>query len=230
MIRAVRWIWKHGVISTFLSGWFAILPIVLTIMIVIWVADQLGAFLGPESLIGGALERVGGRLLPDSAGGLLATALGWVIVLAGIWALGVLIKSTAKHRVQRFLKSMMDRIPIVSSLYSTAAQLVGMLQKDDDSDLKAMRAVYCSFGREHGVGFLGLLTSAETYDFADQKCWIVYVPTSPVPMTGGLMFVPVDSCREIEMTAEQVMRVYLSLGILAAEVVPKEYRVTVDQG
>ena len=230
MIRAVRWIWKHGVISTFLSGWFAILPIVLTIMIVVWVGDQLAACLGPDSAIGGALSWVVGGLLPDSTGVFLTTLLSWVIVLAGIWLLGVLIKSSAKHRVQKAMKSVMDRIPIVNSLYSTAAQLVGMLQKDDDSDLKAMRAVYCSFGRHHGVGFLGLLTSTETYDFGDQQCWIVYVPTSPVPMTGGLMFVPVDSCREIEMTAEQVMRVYLSLGILAAEVVPKEYRVTVEQG
>ena len=31
MTRAARWLWKNGILSTFLAGLFAVLPIVITI-------------------------------------------------------------------------------------------------------------------------------------------------------------------------------------------------------
>ena len=55
-------------------------------------------------------------------------------------------------------------------------------------------------------------------------CHIIYLPTSPVPMTGGILFVPVEACTKVDMTAEEVMRVYFSLGILASQVVPEANR------
>ena len=36
MRRALRWFWKTGMLSTFLAGLFAVLPIVITVGIMAW--------------------------------------------------------------------------------------------------------------------------------------------------------------------------------------------------
>jgi uncharacterized membrane protein len=46
---------------------------------------------------------------------------------------------------------------------------------------------------------------------------MVYIPTSPVPMTGGLLFVPVDSIRPVDMSVESLMSIYLSMGVTGSE-------------
>ena len=54
--------------------------------------------------------------------------------------------------------------------------------------LQGMSVVYCAFGGEGGAGFLGLLVSDHVYRFNGQACQIVYVPTSPLPMSGLVVF------------------------------------------
>jgi uncharacterized membrane protein len=43
-------------LSTFLAGLFAVLPIVITVGIMAWVGGLLKAWLGPESLVGKGIE------------------------------------------------------------------------------------------------------------------------------------------------------------------------------
>ena len=82
MIRAARWLWKRGILSTFLAGLFAVLPIVITVGIMAWVGGLLKAWLGPESFVGKALFQMGLRLVTDP---IVASVLGWVAVLLAIW-------------------------------------------------------------------------------------------------------------------------------------------------
>ena len=90
--------------------------------------------------------------------------------------------------------STMDRVPLVNVLYRPIAQVVKMLQRDPADKLQGMNVVYCSFGREGGrTGFLGMLVSDHVYRFNSQPCQLVYVPTSPLPMSGAVVFAAADS-------------------------------------
>jgi uncharacterized membrane protein len=224
MRRLVNWIWNHGILSTFLTGLFAILPLVLTVAIVVWLVAFIRGFIGADTFIGNRIEQLGGAPV-----GATATTFhylfGWAIVLTGIWAFGALLKTTLKNRIESTFNSVVERIPIINSVYSTTNQLVGMVRKSDDSELSGMSAVYCNFGQPEGTGLLCLLTTPDVYRFSGRDCHIVYLPTSPVPMTGGILFVPVESCKRVDMSAEEVMRVYFSLGILAKQVVPEANQV-----
>lgn len=227
MRRLVNWIWSHGILSNFLTGLFAILPLVLTVALVVWVVTFIQGIVGPDTFVGNGLERLGGGDADGLAAITVQYLLGWAIVLAGIWAFGVLLRTTLKKQIESGFNGVIERIPIINSVYSTANQLVGMVRKSDDSELSGMSAVYCTFGQPEGSGLLALMTTPDVYRFAGRDCHIVYLPTSPVPMTGGILFVPVDDCHRVDMSAEEVMRVYFSLGILAAQVVPKGNQVQV---
>jgi uncharacterized membrane protein len=221
MKRFLQAIWNQGILATFLSGLFALLPVAITIGIIAWVAGHVRNLLGTQSSAGRALKRLGLQFVNDDR---VALAIGAALVLVGIWLLGLLVRYRARHRFDHWFRSLVDRIPVVASIYRTASQVVGMLKKDEQQDLKGMRVVFCAFGRERGGGILALLATPEVYRFDGRDHHIVYVPTSPIPMSGGVLFVPAEAVQPVDMTAEQLMRIYFSLGVLAPQVVPEEHR------
>jgi uncharacterized membrane protein len=55
----LTWLWTRGFIGNFLTGLFAILPLVITLWIMNWVASWLRSLVGTDSLIGGGLRDLG---------------------------------------------------------------------------------------------------------------------------------------------------------------------------
>jgi uncharacterized membrane protein len=108
--------------------------------------------------------------------------------------------------------------------------VLDMLRQEGPEEMKAMSVVYCAFGEGRGAGFLGLLASTDVYRFGGQDCHIVYVPTSPVPMSGGIVFVPVDGVERVEMQVDELMQVYLSIGAMSGKVIPGQYIATAAEG
>jgi len=196
--------------------------VLVTLLLIGWVGSYLHALLGPDSPAGDLFRRLGLTFVTiDNK--FAAWAIGLVPVLVCIWLLGVLVKSRARSLVQRTIDGAITHIPVVKGVYSAVSQLVGMLQKDKQTDLTGMSVVFCHFGRDHGGGFLALLASPDIYRFGDVDHRVVYVPTSPVPMSGGIVFVPAGNVRKVDMNAEQLMRIYFSLGIFTSQVVPDRY-------
>lgn len=227
MIRLIKWIWRQGILSTFLTGLFAILPLVITIAILAWVVRYLEAILGPSGMLGEPLRQVGLRFVNDEA---TAWVVGLFVVLVGIWLLGVLMKSVARSRIEQAMNNVVNHIPIIKGVYKTAAQLVAMLRKEEQTELTALDVVFCSFGDEMGGGFLGMLASPEVYHFGDQGYHLIYIPAVPVPMTGSLRFVRSDHVTKVNMSAEQAMRVYLSGGILSPQAIPRHHQSQPETG
>jgi uncharacterized membrane protein len=226
MRRTISWLWKTGILSTFLAGLFAVLPIVITVGIMAWVGGVLKAWLGPESFVGKALFQMGLRFVTDPT---VASLLGWVAVLLAIWMLGALLKSVGKKRLEMAFHAAVERIPLVNVLYRPIAQVVEMLQRDPSDKMQGMKVVYCTFGREGAAGFLGLLVSDRMYRFNGRACQIVYVPTSPVPMSGGVVFAAADSVHRVDMQVDDLMKIYFSIGVMSSKVIPDQYVVSLDE-
>ncbi|MCE9546534.1 MAG: DUF502 domain-containing protein [Planctomycetia bacterium] len=223
MRNAVTWLWKQGVVSTFMAGLFVILPLALTMAIIGWFGSILVGWVGPDSLVGRTLESAGLSILRTEKSHAIATVIGWALVLVGIWTVGLFVKSSARQRVVETFNGWIDRIPVFNSIYRTVSQVVGMMKKDDSSAMKAMSVVFCQFGQAHGGGFLALLASPQKYQFAGQECVAVYIPTSPLPMSGGIVFVPFEKVQHLEMSVDDLMQIYFSLGMMSPKVVPAQY-------
>lgn len=156
MRQSLTWFWKRGILSTFLAGLFALLPIVITLGIMAWAGGLLKEWFGPESFVGQTLSQLGLRFVTDPT---VASVLCWLVVLLTIWLLGALLKSVGKKRIEKAFHAAMERIPLVNVLYGPVAQVVDMLERDPTDKLQGMKVVYCAFGGDAGAGFLGLLTS-----------------------------------------------------------------------
>ena len=200
------------VVTTFLAGLITILPLVITIAVIIWVANLIQGFVGPKSFLGGWLQSAGMRLAP-AGNTTLAYVVGCLLVLASIFLLGMLVRTGIRKFLDKIVEAIMRRIPIAGSVYGAATQIVGLLEQKDESELKRMSVVYCMFGKENGTGILALLPTPERYPINGRDHHIVYIPTSPIPMTGGLLFVPMESVQPVNMSVESLMSIYLSMGV-----------------
>src|SRR5262249_48012633 len=117
----------------FLAGVFALLPVIITVAVIIWVANFVERFIGPDSLVGQVLRRLGTHFAADLV---LAYLIGALIVLAAVFVTGVFVEAGARNLVQRLTAAVFSRIPIVGSIYGTSQQLVSMLEKKDHADLQ----------------------------------------------------------------------------------------------
>jgi len=208
------------VVQTFLAGLFAVLPLILTIALMAWTGTWLAAHIGPGSAAGQTLRNIGLQFVANEH---FATVAGWIIVFVTIWLVGVMARTTAQFRLQQAFDNAINRIPIVRSFYSPLAQMVDLFKKRDSQEMRTMAVVFCTFGERQGAGFLALRASPKLFRFEDRDCYLLYFPTSPVPMSGGIIFVPRESVREVNMTFDELMQIYLSLGIVAGKVVPEEH-------
>src|SRR5690606_18645460 len=130
-----------------LAGLLAVLPLVLTVAIVIWVARFIEGFIGPNTALGRGLQSVGLRFSDNTA---LAYAIGWVAVLAVVVTVGIAVEMGAKRLVQRMIDGAFQRIPLINNVYSTSKQLVDLFDKRPDADMKAMSVVFCYFAEQGG--------------------------------------------------------------------------------
>jgi uncharacterized membrane protein len=206
--------WRR-IVGCFLAGLFTILPLVITVAVIIWVAGFVQGFVGPDTILGRGLESMGEKVTGREDA--IAYLLGCIFVLGAIFLLGIVVQMGFRRLLHRLIAPILKYIPVAGSVYGAATQIVGLLEKRDDSNLKGMSVVYCMFGKENGTGLLALLPTPDRYPIDGQDYYIVYIPTSPIPMTGGLLFVPVASVRTVDMSVESLMSIYLSMGVTGPE-------------
>ncbi|MCG6967485.1 MAG: DUF502 domain-containing protein [Chromatiaceae bacterium] len=202
-------------VQTFLIGLMALLPLALTVGVISWIAGIVKRFLGPDSVLGGLLVRMG---LPFVDSTTVAYLVGGLMVVAAVYVLGLLLQIGLKGRLKRLLDGLIGRIPVIGSVYDLAGRLVGMFEPREGSNLKSMAPVWCSFGGEGGTTVLALLPSPEPVEIGGHRFLGVLVPSAPVPVGGGLLFVPVDWVRPAAFGVEGLTSIYVSMGATAPSV------------
>ena len=75
-----------------------------------------------------------------------------------------------------------------------------------------MSAVWCFFGGE-GVAVLGLAPSHDPVEIEGRQYFAVLVPTAPVPIGGGLLYVPVEWVKPANMGIDKLTEIYVSMGL-----------------
>ncbi len=208
-------IWHSGVIGSFLTGLAVLAPLILTLMILQWIMARLAGTFGPDTWAGEMLARVGSALVGKNHGA-VAFLLGLLAVLAEIWALGVLVRGRARKGIEAWRDAVFSRVRLLRLVYPPVAQVFRLMACGSGDEIKAMRVVVVRFGRARGADVMALQASAQVYDMpSGDRRVMVYLPTSPLPMSGSLVLVPEDSVATVPgMSADDPLRAYVSLGAL----------------
>lgn len=199
----------ESIAGTWMAGLLVLLPIGLTIVVVAWLADLLIRFLGPGSIVGRMFAAIGAPLVGDSP---LAYLLGTLLLVVAIYPVGLAVQAGLKRPLKALADRTLRRIPLLGSLYDMSDSVVGLLDRRQSADLRAMSPVWCFFGGD-GVAVLALAPSAEPIMIEDRAYRAVLVPTAPVPVGGGLLYVPVAWVKPAQIGMDRVISTYVSMGL-----------------
>ncbi len=187
MLDWISRFWRTSVIGSFLAGLLFLLPIVLTVFIVAYIVNFVRGAIGPGTVLGDLLTWGGTYILGPSQD-TLAFWLGVAIALAGIWLLGLIVKTRAKSIIQNYLDRLFSRVPLIRSIYSPVSRVVRMATNRSGApgDLSSMSVVSCRFfgPGETAVDVLALLASQQLYLIAGERRRLVYLPAAPIPDVG----------------------------------------------
>ena len=216
---------------TFIAGFLVVLPLAVTVTVIVWVGTFIYAYLGPDSAIGRILTSIGFNFSSSPAA---AYALGAVVVIGLVYMLGILVESRLESRVRRLIDSLVERIPLVSSLYDVTKRFIAIVDRKNQEGLKSMSPVWCFFGGEGGAAVLGLLPMPKPILIGEHQYHVVLVPSAPVPVGGCLVYVPVQWVKPAEFGVEALMSIYVSMGVMspqtvgAVPVMPSDWASRVD--
>ncbi|MCE2658995.1 MAG: DUF502 domain-containing protein [Rubrivivax sp.] len=212
-------------VRVFVTGALVALPLAATAALCAWAVSLLIGWLGPSSQVGGVLSQIG---LGVTGSEIVGYAMGIGIVLAAIFALGLLAEVGLQQGMNRVLRAVLTRIPLVGSLYDMLHKMVGLFSQGDAQGLKSMSAVWCHFGgpapvsaSDPGrVAVLALLSSPKPVLIAGRPHLAVIVPTAPVPVGGGLMYLPVEWVSPADIGIEALTSIYVSMGVTSDQYLP----------
>ena len=206
------------IIRIFLSGALALLPIMVTVIVTAWVGSLLASFAGPGSVLGTLITSLG---LNISGSSTIAYFIGLGIILALIFALGLLVESGLRTWISNSFDWLMTRIPLVSNVYDLSKRFVAIMDRSGEQDsLKSMSPVWCFFGGEGSAAVLALMPSHEPVTIGENKYVPVLVPSAPVPFGGALIYVPENWVKPADGGVERLMNVYVSMGVTPPEGIP----------
>lgn len=209
-------IWSAKIAGSFITGLFVLLPFILTFIILDWVISKLSSVLGPGTVIGNLLSTSGGTLV-GSDHAYLSFIVGLLLALLGIWGIGLFAKGLAKDQLNKKVDLIFERLPIVRTIYKPVSQVVRLFNHENQ-ELKGMSVVSCRMGGENGVDILALMPPQEGYNIAGNNRLMVYLPTSPLPMTGALVLMDTKNVVPMpDMSVDELMQIYLSMGISIPE-------------
>ncbi len=210
----------------FVTGALAALPLAATLLIFAWAAGILIKWLGPDSVVGRALLSIG---LGVGASEVVGYAIGVAIVAAAIFGLGLVVEAGLQRGLASIVNGLLLRIPVVGTVYDLFKRMVGLVRTHDANGekgdgLKSMSAVWCHFGGPQAEGnsvALALLSNDVPVLVNGQRCLAVLIPTAPVPVGGGLLYVPEHWVTPADVGIEAVTSIYVSMGLTSPQHLPR---------
>lgn len=185
----------------FLTGLLVLAPVVVTAY-VIW-----RLFIFVDHLLGTTLR--GGYLRPGGVPGL-----GFVTVLVIIFIVGAFANNFLGRALGRGLESMLLRVPVFRSLYSTLKQVgEALLGEKGDTFQRVVLVEYPTPGR-YSLAFVTASVADVMPRPAGKSLVAVFLPTVPNPTTGFLLFYPEDALIATSLRPEQAIRMLVSAGVV----------------
>lgn len=141
--------------------------------------------------------------------------IGLLLSLLIVLATGVLAANIIGERLVRWWHGLLNRIPIVRSIYSSVKQISDtLLATRGQSFRKVVMIEFPQRGQwtlAFVVGSPGATVSAATA--ADVIT--VYVPTAPNPTSGYVLVVRPDDVREVDISVDDALKFHISLGVVS---------------
>lgn len=184
--------------------WLPLAATVFIIKIVIDLLDKTILLIPPD-------------LRPETVFGFSIPFFGVIVGIAILLATGMLAANLFGNRLVKLWESILGRIPIVRSIYTSVKQVSETLLT---SDSKSFRKVVLVEYPRKGIWSIGFLSNeglAAACHVTNHNLKSVFVPTTPNPTSGFIVMLPEEDITELSMTVEEGFKFIISMGVVVPD-------------
>jgi uncharacterized membrane protein len=139
---------------------------------------------------------------------------GLIVLAVALTVIGALTAGLFGRWLVRTGERILNRMPIVRSVYGATKQIFETVLARQSMAFR--EAVLVEFPRREAwtIGFITARTEGEVARHMDNDLVTIYVPTTPNPTGGYMIFVPRAEVVELNMSVEDAWKMIISVGIV----------------
>jgi len=183
----------------FVTGLLVIMPLIITIYILSLLIGLMSQIVQPlaDFLFGG--PRYG---------------LEYLVAIILILLIGLIATNVLGRKLINFGERLLGRIPVIRQIYVAVKQLTDTLALRNKTAFK--RVVVFEYPRRgvYQIGFVTYRGLGEIQEKTGENLVHIFLPTTPNPTSGHLIFVPLRDIKFLDMSVEEGLKLVFSAGAL----------------
>ncbi|MGR3495303.1 DUF502 domain-containing protein [Citreimonas sp.] len=208
--------------ASFLTGVVVIAPVGLTLWLIWavigWVDGVVLPFVPDAYQPEGLINRWLGNTNPASEDWIAINVRGVGVIVFLVFTLivGWIAKGLIGRSLIRAAEGLVDRTPVVRSIYSGIKQIAETVFAQSERSFE--KACLVEYPRK-GVWALGFVSTDTRGEIAERASGgsamlSIFIPTTPNPTSGFLLFFPAEQVVELDMTIEDAAKLVISAGLV----------------
>ena len=194
----------------FITGLLILVPLAITL----WVLNAVISTMDQSLLLLPVQWR------PEAVVGFHIPGLGTILTLLIIFVTGLLTKNFIGNYVVSAWESLLNRIPIVNSIYSSVKQVSDTLFSSSGNAFRKAVLVRYPHQGSWTIAFLTGVPGGDVANHLQGEYVSVYVPTTPNPTSGFFLMMPKADTIELDMSVDAALKYIVSMGVVAPEYLP----------
>lgn len=209
----------------FAKGFAALLPMFLTIFVLYFIIrtiyDSVGVPLGE-------VMKWGAVMITDQTEEQLrqsnpswdryfrwAPIVGFVVGTIVIFIVGAVVATFFGKKIYVLFEKILSKVPVIKVVYPYAKQFTEFFFKGEQKmEFKAVVAVPFPMDGVYSIAFPTSEGLRHLNDATKKKMVCLFVPTSPTPFTGYVIYVPREMIVILPISVEEAMRIIISCGVV----------------
>jgi uncharacterized membrane protein len=140
--------------------------------------------------------------------------LGLLVMVVALTLIGALTAGIVGRGLMRLYDGLLGRMPVVRSIYKALKQILEtVLAQQSDAFREAVLVEYPRRGL-WAIAFITGTTKGEVQNLTEEEVINIFLPTTPNPTSGFLLFVPRKDLVPLSMTVEEAIKMVISGGIV----------------
>jgi uncharacterized membrane protein len=191
-----------------LAGLLVIVPVAITIGVLRWIIDTLDQTL---LILPQAWQ-------PDRLIGVHIPGFGVLLTLAILLAVGAITSNFVGKRLVHLGDSIVTRIPVVRSIYSSVKQVSDTLFSESGNAFRTAVLVQWPRADVWTIGFVTGTPGGDVINYLHGEDFLsVYVPTTPNPTGGYFVMLRKSDCIELRMSVDDALKYVVSMGVVSPQ-------------
>lgn len=140
--------------------------------------------------------------------------LGIILTLIVLLLTGILAANFVGRAFVGGWESLMDRIPVVRSIYSAAKNFAEIVFSDSSNSFKQVMLIEYPRKGLYSLAFQTASELGEVQGRTGEEVVCCFVPTTPNPTSGFIIIVPRKDAIALDMDVDEALKMIISLGVV----------------